>query len=69
MTGYPGRMSDPYGERPLPDVLDQLREELPPDEPYLDPPDEMPLDADEADAIDQRRIVPLTDDDEGEPGP
>jgi len=42
-------------------VLDQRREEAPPDAPELEPIDELPVEADEVDAVEQRLIVPVDD--------
>jgi hypothetical protein len=57
-------MSDPYREQPLPDVLEQQRESMPSTEPELERVEELPMDADEADAIDQHWIVPTDDEDD-----
>ena len=60
LAGEPenGRLGD---ERPEADVLDQRREEAPPDAPELEPIDELPVEADEVDAVEQRLIVPVDD--------
>jgi hypothetical protein len=60
LAGEPenGRMGD---EQPEADVLDQRREGAPPDDPELEPIDELPAEADEVDAVEQRVIVPVDD--------
>jgi hypothetical protein len=58
-------MSDPYREQPLPDVLEQQRESVPSTESDLELVEELPMDANEADAIDQHRTVPVYDEDDG----
>jgi hypothetical protein len=58
-------MSDPYREQPLPDVLEQQREGIPSVEPGLEPVEDMPMDAAEADFVDQHRTVPIDDEDDG----
>ncbi|HEU5471745.1 MAG TPA: hypothetical protein VFV67_13925 [Actinophytocola sp.] len=50
-------------EQPEADVLDQRREEGPPDEPGLEPFGEVPVEADEADLMEQHRVVPAYDED------
>jgi len=49
-------------ERPDADVLDQQREQGPPDEQELEPIDEIPAEANEADLVEQHRVVPVDDD-------
>jgi hypothetical protein len=46
-------------EQPEADVLDQRREEAPPDDPELEPISELPVEADEVDALEQHVIVPV----------
>ena len=48
-------------EQPEADVLDQRREEAPPVDPELEPIGELPVEANEADIIEQHRIVPVDD--------
>ena len=58
-------MTDPSElgyEQPEADVLEQRREEGSPDEPGLEPFAEMPVEANEADLIDQHQVVPGYDD-------
>ena len=49
-------------EQPEADVLDQLREQGP-DEPGLEPFGERPVEADEADLVEQHLVVPDDEDD------
>jgi hypothetical protein len=62
LAGEPedGRLGD---EQPEADVLDQRREEVAPMDPELEPIDELPVEANEADALEQHRIVPVPDED------
>ncbi len=48
-------------ERPDADVLDQQREQGQPDEQELEPIDEIPAEANEADLVEQHRVVPVDD--------
>ncbi|HEV2780713.1 MAG TPA: hypothetical protein VGX25_15090 [Actinophytocola sp.] len=53
--------SDPgFGlEQPEADVVEQRREEAQPTDPELEPIDELPEDANEADVVDQHHVVPV----------
>jgi hypothetical protein len=48
-------------ERPDADVLDQQREERPAYDEDVEQIDELPIEANEADLVEQHRVVPLDD--------
>ena len=47
-----------------PEEPDEIRGDVDPEAPALDDPDELPLEADPADVIDQRLVVPSDEDDD-----
>jgi hypothetical protein len=53
-------------EAPVEDVLEQLREEVEPDDETVEPIAEPPEEASEADYVEQHIVVPV--DDDGYPG-
>jgi hypothetical protein len=48
-------------EAPLPDAVDQHREQIPATDQDLEPIEHIPPDANEADVVDQHRVVPVDD--------
>jgi len=49
-------------ERPDADALEQQREQFPADEEELEPIEEVPAETNEADLVEQHRVVPIDDD-------
>ena len=56
-------MADRGLDDPVPDVLEQSQDAVPDGEDEEELPEELPLEADEADAAEQSREVDLDDDD------
>jgi hypothetical protein len=52
-------------EQPEADVVEQRRDEAHPTDPELEPIDELPEEANEADVVDQHLVVPVDDEDRG----
>lgn len=52
-------------EQPEADVVEQRRDEAPPTDPELEPIGELPEEANEADFVEQHRVVPVDDEDRG----
>jgi hypothetical protein len=58
-----GREDTGFGvEQPVPDVVDQRRDEARPTEQEFEPIEDIPRDANEADVIDQHVVVPVDED-------
>lgn len=48
-------------ETPVPDAVDQRREDAPPTDPELEPIEQIPAEANEADVVEQHQVVPVDD--------